>query len=105
MCYNNSARASRFWYISLQPLDNYGVNFQISGKHNNTRRGFSFFFFLNVDTFLYNSNPGKIANFCRSERGGITAMKFKTVQVHFSSDVLSPPPPPSPSPSRSKLVP
>ena len=56
----------------------------------NTAQGLSFSFpHCSEQSVFLNSAPEKFANICRIERGGISAMKFKTARIHFLSDVIA----------------
>ena len=57
----------------------------------NTRQRLSFSFPDCSEQSFLNSAPEKFANICQIERGGISAMKFKTARIHFLSDVIAAP--------------
>ena len=75
---NNFARASRFLYISLQWLHDYDMklpNFTFYGGRKHKTTTFLFFFWTSIQSFRIQLE--KIANIRRTERGTISAIKFK----------------------------
>ena len=91
---NNFTRESRVLYISFPSshdcdvLKKLHVLLRIS--EHETRTFFLFSSLFGTVRFL-NSAPEKFANICRIERGGISAMKFKTARIHFLSDIIAAP--------------
>ena len=75
---NNFARASRFLCISLQWLHDYDMklpNFAFYGGRKHKTTTFLFFFWTSIQSFRIQLE--KIANIRRTERGTISAIKFK----------------------------
>ena len=54
----------------------------------NIRQRLSFFFLI-LDTVFKKSTPEKIANIWRTERDGISAIKFEAAQLYLLSDVFA----------------
>ena len=89
---NNFIRASRFLYISFPSSHDCDVLKKLHvllGISEHGTRTFFFFSSLFGTVRFLNSAPEKFANICRIERGGISAMKFKTARIHFLSDVIA----------------
>ena len=82
---NNFARASRFLYISLPSLDDYGVNCQILRfiDNGNIRRQIS----LSLSKLEF--TPGKCAYIGQSELVGIIALKFQRTRSQFFREVFA----------------
>ena len=56
----------------------------------NTAQEFSFFFYLNSDTVLWDSIPDNFAKILNIKRNWIRSMKFETVRgIHFLRDVFA----------------
>ena len=92
---NSSARASRFWYISLtstarlQHETSYTVHVMRSFMEEVTIRRRIFLLYLKLNKLLTNSPPGEIAYIRPIERVQIDPIKIEEMLVHFLTDVFN----------------